>query len=91
MHGLAGSAGLMLAVAASIPAPGLALVYVTAFGLGSVGGMMGMSTLLGVPLALASARFARVETGLRVLAGMASVGVGVQLAIETGRDAGLLA
>ncbi|MCW5890737.1 MAG: urease accessory protein [bacterium] len=91
VHGMAGSAGLMLAVAATISDPALALLYVAAFGLGSVGGMMAMSTLLGVPLALAGARFARAETGLRVLAGLASVGVGVQLAIEIGRDAGFLA
>lgn len=91
MHGLAGSAGLMLAVAATISDPTLALVYVVTFGIGSVGGMMVMSTLLGVPLALARARFRRAETGLRIVAGAASIAVGVQLAIEIGRDAGLLA
>jgi ABC-type nickel/cobalt efflux system permease component RcnA len=90
VHGLAGSAGLMLAVAATIPAPALALVYVAAFGLGSVGGMMAMSTLLGMPLAVAGERFARAETGLRVLAALASVAVGVQLAVEIGRHAGFL-
>lgn len=91
VHGLAGSAGLMLAVAATISDPSLALVYVVAFGVGSVGGMVVMSTLLGVPLALASARFERAETGLRLLAGVASVAIGVQLAIEIGRAAGVLA
>ncbi len=91
MHGLAGSAGLMLAVAATIPDPTLALVYVATFGVGSVGGMMVMSTLLGVPLALASERFRLDDAAMRVLPGTARVEVGIQLAIEIGRDAGLLA
>ena len=82
VHGLAGSAGLMLVVAASIPQPALALGYVVLFGLGSVGGMAAMSTLLGAPLVLVGARFARAEGTVRACAGVASVVVGVLLACE---------
>src|SRR5262249_62252501 len=65
MHGLAGSAGLMLVVLATIPSPALAVAYLVVFGVGSIGGMMAMSALLGVPLLLASARFARAELALQ--------------------------
>ena len=82
VHGLAGSAALMLAVVATIPSPPLALCYVAVFGVGSVGGMVAMSALLGVPLALAADRFATGERVVRACAGIGSVAVGVMLAWE---------
>jgi high-affinity nickel permease len=91
VHGLAGSAALMLAVLATIPSPTLAIAYIVVFGVGSIGGMMLMSTLLGLPLAIAAERFARAEVALRVVAGLASVAVGLVLAWEIGQQAGLLA
>jgi len=84
VHGLAGSAGLMLVVAASIPSSALALAYVAVFGVGSIGGMAAMSTLLGAPLLLVGARFARAEVTVRTCAAVASVLVGVLLAWEIG-------
>ena len=85
MHGLAGSAGLMLALAATIHDRVLALAYVVMFGCGSIGGMVVMSVLLSVPLALAAERFSRAERWLRAGAALVSVGVGVLLALEIGR------
>ncbi|HEV7731367.1 MAG TPA: hypothetical protein VGR62_04355 [Candidatus Binatia bacterium] len=89
MHGLAGSAGLMLAVVASITDPALALAYVVIFGVGSIGGMVVMSTLLGLPISLAAARFARAAPTLRVVAALGSVVVGVVLAWQIGVAAGV--
>ena len=74
----------MLAVLATIPSPGLALAYVATFGVGSVGGMVAMSTLLGVPMALAADRFARWERALATCAGLASLVIGLVLAWEIG-------
>jgi hypothetical protein len=78
-------------VLATIPSRPLALAYVATFGCGSVGGMVAMSALLGMPLALAAERFARVEVVLRVCAAVGSITVGVLVAWEIGREAGLLA
>jgi ABC-type nickel/cobalt efflux system permease component RcnA len=89
VHGLAGSAGLMLAVLATIPSAPLALCYVAVFGVGSIGGMVATSALLGVPLVLAAERFARGELLLRACAGVGSVAVGVMLAWEIAVDAAL--
>jgi hypothetical protein len=72
----------MLAVLAAIPSRPLALAYVATFGCGSIGGMVAMSTLLGMPLALAAERFARAETAVRLCAAIGSVAVGVVLAWE---------
>ena len=81
VHGLAGSAALMLAVLATIPSRPLALAYVAVFGAGSIGGMLVMGALLGVPLALAAERFARADVVLRTGAGVGSVIVGIVLAV----------
>ena len=91
VHGLAGSAALMLAVLATIPSPTVAIAYILVFGAGSVGGMMIMSTVLGLPLALASERFARAELALRAVAGLGSVGIGLVLAWRIGVASGFLA
>lgn len=79
VHGLAGSAGLMLAVAATIPGPALGLAYVALFGLGSIGGMTIMSALFAVPAALTGDRLAGAERAVRLGAALASVAVGLQL------------
>jgi threonine dehydrogenase-like Zn-dependent dehydrogenase len=80
----------MLAVVASIPSPGVALAYVLVFGCGSIGGMIAMSALLGVPLFLTAERFARAEGTLRLCAALGSVAVGLRLAWQIGVEAGLL-
>jgi high-affinity nickel permease len=91
VHGLAGSAALMLAVLATISSPALAVAYILVFGAGSIGGMVVMSTLLGLPLALALDRFARAELALRAAAGLGSVAIGLALAWEIGFASGFLA
>ena len=90
VHGLAGSAGLMMVGVATIPSRALALVYVLVFGLGSIGGMVGMSTLLGLPLALAAERFAGAVRAIRVGAALASITVGFVSAWQIGVAAGVL-
>ena len=77
VHGLAGSAALMLAILATIPSPSLAVAYIVVFGVGSVAGMVAMSTLLGLPLVLAAERFARADAVLRTCAGVGSIVVGI--------------
>lgn len=90
VHGLAGSAAVMLAVVATIPSPSLALAYVASFGCGSIAGMVTMSALVGMPLALATERFARADLAVRVSAGVGSVAVGVLLAGEIAAEAGFV-
>lgn len=91
VHGLAGGAALMLAVAATIPDPLLAIAYVAVFGAGSIGGMAVTSALFAVPSAFASARFAGVDRWVRGGAALASLAVGLQLAWEIGHEVGLFA
>jgi high-affinity nickel permease len=90
VHGLAGSTALMLAVLATIPSSTVAVAYILVFGVGSVGGMMLMSTILGLPLALAKEHFVRAELTLRALAGLGSVAIGLVLAWRIGVESGFL-
>lgn len=77
VHGLAGSAALMLLVLSTIPSPFLGFAYIGVFGLGSIGGMLFMSALVGLPVHLTQDRFTRVHATVRMLVGFFSVGLGL--------------
>jgi sulfite exporter TauE/SafE len=77
IHGLAGSAALMLFVLTTITSPWLGVVYVLIFGGGTIGGMLVMSTILGLPFALASRVFEGVVGKIQFAAGLGSLGFGV--------------
>jgi sulfite exporter TauE/SafE len=86
LHGLAGSAALlMVGVLTTIQSPTLGLVYIAVFGVGSIGGMMLMSSLLSLPFYLTAHRFTRLHGLARVLAGVFSLGVGLLMLWEKGR------
>jgi len=90
VHGLAGSAGLMLGVLATISAAPLAIAYIIIFGLGSIGGMMVMSVILGLPAHFTASSFTRTNLAVRALSGMFSLGFGAWLVYEIGFVEGLL-
>ena len=73
VHGFAGSAALTLLVFAAIPSPALGLLYIAIFGIGSIGGMVIMSTLFSLPAKLTSLHSARGNILIRGLAGIVSV------------------
>lgn len=89
IHGLAGSAVLMLIALSTIRAPGLGLLYIVVFGVGSIVGMLGISTLLSVPFVLAHERFARIHRGIRIAVGSASLVYGVWIMGYIGIGGGL--
>lgn len=82
VHGLAGSAALMLLVVPTIASPVVALAYILIFGIGSIGGMMAMSFLMGLPLYFTADRFSIVNKGVRVAAGFFSLGLGAAIVFE---------
>ena len=89
IHGMAGSAALMLLVLTTISSPATALLYITIFGVGSIGGMMLMSALVGLPVYLAKNRFARANWMVRGLAGVFSLCFGLFMVYEIGFVDGL--
>ncbi len=82
VHGLAGSAALMLLVLSTIESPFGGLLYIVIFGLGSVGGMLLLSGIISLPFILTAQRFTLMNRWIRVIAGVASVGFGILLGWE---------
>ncbi len=89
IHGLAGSAALMLAVIPTIDSRPLGLLYIVIFGIGSIGGMMLMSLLVGLPFSLTALRFNRFNYILQSVAGLISVGLGFFIIYEKAFSEGL--
>ena len=84
VHGLAGTAALMMMVVGAIPSLILAAGYILIFGVGSIGGMVVMSLLMTLPLALAAQRVRLIERIIRLAAGLFSLGFGLFLAWDVG-------
>jgi high-affinity nickel-transport protein len=89
VHGLAGSAAVALLVLGAIEDAALGLVYLLLFGLGTIAGMVLITTALAVPVAAAAQRFARFHRALGVATGLASVAFGGLLVYEIGFVQGL--
>jgi len=84
VHGMAGSAALMILVLATIPSAVAALIYIAVFGLGSVGGMLIMSSLISLPFVLTRKRFNVLSEGLQVAVGLFSLSFGLFLVWQYG-------
>lgn len=80
VHGVAGSAALTLAVLTTIPSIALGIVYIAVFGIGSIGGMLLMSALIGLPFAATARRFSMINGRIRLIAGLFSIFFGLILA-----------
>jgi len=81
MHGLAGSAALILLALGTVTSPGMGLIYVGLFGLGSIGGMAFLSLVISVPLRSAL-RFTWLHNGLQAAVGLATIAIGSTLFYE---------
>ena len=90
VHGLAGSAALMLLIIPTIESRTIGLLYIIIFGIGSIGGMMLMSFLVGLPFHLTASRFNRFNNLLQGTAGIVSIIWGLKIIYEKGITDGLL-
>ena len=84
MHGLAGSAALVVLTLQSIPSLGLGVGYIAVFGLGSIAGMASLSLVIAVPLRLSSAYLTRLHVAMTALVGAFSCGLGAWMVLEIG-------
>ena len=86
VHGLAGSAAVALLVLSMIPSPAWAIAYLVVFGLGTVAGMMLMTTVMAIPIALTGKG---VSKSLTTVSGLVSVCFGLFLVYHLGFVDGL--
>jgi hypothetical protein len=91
MHGLAGSAALALLLIAATTDTATAAAYLVLFCIGTTAGMAAVSALFALPARLGAARALPIGRTARLLAGVASIVIGVSLALRVGVEDGLFA
>ncbi|MGC4089183.1 MAG: high-affinity nickel-transport family protein [Polyangiaceae bacterium] len=89
MHGLAGSAAIVLLVLATLREPMLQLAYLAVFGVGTLLGMSALTGAMAAPLALASRRFASFGRNLTAITGALSIAFGLFVVYQIGVVDGL--
>ncbi len=83
MHGMAGSAALLVLTVSQAPSVAVGLGYVALFGIGSMIGMGALSTLIAVPLALSARWLSWANQGLQGTVGLITIGIGLRTILET--------
>ncbi len=79
VHGLAGSAALMLVVLSTVRTPWEGVVYILVFGLGSILGMVALGILISVPFVFSVSQGRSVQVAVQGLASVSSIGFGLAL------------
>lgn len=83
MHGMAGSAALVVLTASSITDPWGGLAYVLLFGLGSIAGMALLSAAIAVPLTWTASSLTKANRAIQAAIGVATISVGAHVIMET--------
>jgi high-affinity nickel-transport protein len=89
VHGLAGSAAIALFVLGAIPQPIWGVAYLTVFCLGTIAGMILITTAIGTPMVMAAQRVSRFHHGLVLSSGLLSLCFGLFVAYQIGVVNGL--
>ena len=76
MHGMAGSAALLVLAVSQASSPAAGLGYVALFGIGSMAGMGALSTVIAVPLAVSARWLTWANRGLQGAVGAVTTAIG---------------
>ncbi len=88
IHGLAGSAALMLLVLTAVKSIFQGLLYILIFGVGSIVGMLIVSGIIALPFLL-SAKFDKINKIVKIFSGTISIVLGFTIMYEIGFVNGL--
>lgn len=83
MHGMAGSAALLVLAATQLSSPVYGLIYVLLFGIGSMLGMGALSTVIAVPLAVSARWLTWANRTLQVAVGVVTIAIGAMTIYST--------
>ena len=83
MHGMAGSAALLVLTVTQASSPAVGLFYVALFGVGSMIGMGALSMVIAVPLAVSARWLTWANRGLQGVVGLVTVAIGMITVVET--------
>lgn len=83
MHGMAGSAALLVLTVSQAASPAAGLAYVALFGVGSMIGMGALSTVIAVPLAISARWLTWANSTLQAAVGAITIAIGVITIVNT--------
>lgn len=83
MHGMAGSAALLVLTVSQASSPAAGLGYVALFGMGSMVGMGALSTVIAVPLAVSARWLTWANRGLQGAVGIVTTVIGLTTIYQT--------
>jgi ABC-type nickel/cobalt efflux system permease component RcnA len=83
IHGMAGSAALLVIAVSQVSNPVYGLLYLVLFGVGSMIGMGMLSAVIAVPLAISARSLTWANRTLQVIVGFVTVGIGVSTIYAT--------
>ncbi|HEB55203.1 MAG TPA: urease accessory protein [Gammaproteobacteria bacterium] len=82
MHGMAGSAAVIVLALGTVESPMQGLLYILIFGIGSIFGMALLSVIISFPMRLSATRLTWAHNSLQMLVGMMTIGLGVFVLYE---------
>ncbi len=83
MHGMAGSAALLMVAVSQASSPLGSLGYVALFGIGSMVGMAALSSVIAVPLAASARWLTWANGGLQGAVGLVTLAIGIHTIVGT--------
>ena len=89
MHGMAGSAALIILALNTVESIAQGLAYIAMFGVGSILGMAALAAVISLPLRFTPRGLTWAHNGLKALVGVITIGLGCALIYELGFNQGL--
>jgi hypothetical protein len=83
MHGMAGSAALLVLTVTQASSAAAGLGYIALFGVGSMIGMGALSTLIAVPIAISARWLTFANRGLQAAVGIVTIAIGIRTILVT--------
>jgi len=90
MHGMAGSAALIILALNSVSSIAQGVLYIALFGIGSILGMALLAAVISLPLRYSPGGLTWTHNGLKAAVGIVTIGLGGKLIYELGIVQGLL-
>lgn len=83
MHGMAGSAALVVLTASTLKSPWWGLAYILVFGAGTTAGMAVLSAIIAAPITLTARSLTTANRALQGMIGLFTLAIGIRTLLET--------
>jgi ABC-type nickel/cobalt efflux system permease component RcnA len=83
VHGMAGSASLIVLTAVTLESPGWGIAYILLFGIGTIVGMGLLSVVIAAPITLTARSLTVANSALQLAIGALTIAIGVSTLMET--------